>query len=201
MKGFGGFSKTIEQEERRRKNISNSNRGRRLRPESIIKRTETRRKNGFWKDKKLTAEKKSKTLKISWTKEKREKQSKKMQKYSRRYSEEKKGEKSHLWKGGVYSKNKTIRKQMDFRLWRKAVFERDNYTCQKCNIRNKTGLGRTVELHPHHIFNFSEYESLRFDTDNGITLCKECHNNFHNIFGRKENNLRQIKIFIEMFGQ
>ena len=56
--------------------------------------------------------------------------------------------------------------------WRKAVFERDSYKCQKCG---KIG----GKLNAHHIKPFSLYPDLRFDIDNGITLCKECHIELH----------------------
>lgn len=56
--------------------------------------------------------------------------------------------------------------------WRKAVYERDNYTCKACN---KVG----VQLVAHHIVPYSTNKQLRFDVDNGITLCKACHKEFH----------------------
>ncbi len=57
--------------------------------------------------------------------------------------------------------------------WRKAVFERDNYTCQCCGARN--GLGRAITLNADHIKPFAYHPELRFDLDNGRTLCVECH--------------------------
>lgn len=83
--------------------------------------------------------------------------------------------------------------------WRKGIFERDNYQCQKCLI--KKSHGNNIEIHPHHIKRFSDLISefliqynqfspiedkevlLRlainhkpfWDVSNGITLCKNCH--------------------------
>jgi len=51
--------------------------------------------------------------------------------------------------------------------WRREVYRRDNNTCQHC--------GATVGLHAHHILSYNEYPELRFDIDNGITLCTVCH--------------------------
>lgn len=79
------------------------------------------------------------------------------------------------WKGGISVLNKKIRNSMEFKLWREAVFKRDNYTCQKCGIKNEKGLGKTVYLHPHHIKQFSVYPELRFEVNNGITYCEKCH--------------------------
>jgi len=100
------------------------------------------------------------------------------------------GAKNHNWKGGIAPKNKLIRHSIEFRLWREAVFARDNWTCQKCE--EKGG-----ELHPHHIQNFADYPELRFAIDNGITFCKECHLEFHKIYGKKNNNESQSKGFIK----
>ncbi len=99
------------------------------------------------------------------------------------------GSKSHFWKGGISKENECLRKVAEYKLWRKAVFGRDNFTCQKCNISG----GR---LHPHHIFNFADYPELRFAIDNGITLCIGCHKLFHKKFGVKNNTKGQLEIFI-----
>lgn len=68
-------------------------------------------------------------------------------------------------------------KYMDRRIpeyneWRKAVYERDHYTCQICG---KVG-GR---LNAHHIKSFAKNPDLRFDVDNGVTLCDKCHKDVH----------------------
>lgn len=78
-----------------------------------------------------------------------------------------KGEKSILWKGGV-SKNRVLRYSADMKAWRRAVFERDNYTCQNCGIRG-------AYLEAHHIKSFSQHPELRFEIGNGKTLCRDCH--------------------------
>lgn len=81
---------------------------------------------------------------------------------------ERSGENSHLWKGGVSNQNELQRKSTEYKQWRKNVFERDLYTCQDCK---KIG-GR---LHADHIKPFSIFKELRFNLDNGRTLCVKCH--------------------------
>lgn len=73
---------------------------------------------------------------------------------------------------------KRVRGSVAFKDWRRAVFERDDYTCLSC--RQKGG-----RLHPHHVYSFTRYPGLRFDVDNGATLCEACHKKFHNIYGYK----------------
>lgn len=56
--------------------------------------------------------------------------------------------------------------------WAKDILKRDNYMCQKCNLKDK-------KLHAHHIKSWKEFKDLRFDMDNGITLCASCHKKTH----------------------
>lgn len=91
----------------------------------------------------------------------------------RKISEAHKGEKNHLWKGGITPINKQIRQSIEYKLWRTAVFERDNYTCIWCGTRS--GNGKTVVLNADHIKPFAHYPELRFAIDNGRTLCESCH--------------------------
>jgi 5-methylcytosine-specific restriction endonuclease McrA len=93
---------------------------------------------------------------------------KQTEQHRRNVSQSHRGVKNYRWQGGVESENRRIRHSINFRLWREAVFARDNWTCQECNKRGGT-------LHPHHIKSFAEYPELRFAIDNGLTLCIKCH--------------------------
>jgi hypothetical protein len=81
---------------------------------------------------------------------------------------EKSGEKSIFWKGGISSETELARKSPEYKVWRKSVFKRDNYTCIHCG---KIG----GKLQADHIKPFSKYKELRFDINNGRTLCINCH--------------------------
>jgi len=78
------------------------------------------------------------------------------------------GSNSHFWRGGITQINIKVRKSAKYRIWRSKVFERDLYICQKCG---KSG----VYLVAHHIKSFANYPDLRFEINNGLTLCKKCH--------------------------
>ena len=57
------------------------------------------------------------------------------------------------------------------------VINRDECTCQSCGCKNK-------RMVVHHIKGFEHFPHLRFDIDNGITLCIKCHNHFHKLYGK-----------------
>ena len=99
------------------------------------------------------------------------------------------GKNCHLWKGGITPENRRIRTSLEYKLWRKSIFERDNYICQKCDQ-----LGGN--LRAHHINNFADNKDLRLAIDNGIILCNECHKEFHRIYGKKNNTLEQLTEYI-----
>jgi len=78
---------------------------------------------------------------------------------------------------GLSTENDKIRHSVAYKIWRTAVFERDDYTCQNCN--EKGGY-----LNADHIKPFSLYPDLRFELNNGRTLCVPCHK-ATDTFGRK----------------
>jgi len=59
-----------------------------------------------------------------------------------------------------------------YRKWRENVLIRDNYTCMDCGDKEKV-------MHVHHIKPFATNENLRYEMDNGITLCPSCHRYRH----------------------
>ena len=98
----------------------------------------------------------------------------------------KRGSKSHFWKGGVTKANSLIRDSVEYDIWRKAVFERDQYTCQFC--RRKGG-----KLNADHIKPFGEFPEHRFDVDNGRTLCEDCHKTTDTYGGRANRRRKPLE--------
>lgn len=105
------------------------------------------------------------------------------------------GENSPCWKGdNVKIPRERYRDCADYRNWRKSVFDRDHYTCMCCGARN--GNGKYVRLNAHHIENFATNIEGRYDVDNGVTLCTDCHIAFHSCYGKKNNTKEQLDEFI-----
>lgn len=88
-----------------------------------------------------------------------------------------KGKNGSNWQGGITSILETLRHGIEYKLWREAVFKRDNYTCIWCGQRG----GR---LNADHIKPFSLFPELRFAIDNGRTLCHKCHQTTETYGGR-----------------
>lgn len=105
----------------------------------------------------------------------------------RKLSQRFKGERSHLWKGGVTSHHDKIRKSLDYSLWRESVFERDKYKCVLC------GDNRGGNLNADHIKPFALFPDLRFEVSNGRTLCIKCHKQTSTWGSRSRNYKSYIK--------
>lgn len=113
--------------------------------------------------------------------------------YRKRASEVKLGDKNPRWNTSMSDEERAhlyeerhSSKEATFRKW---VFIRDKYTCQKC--------GSTTELRAHHVMSFKSNPELRFDVKNGITLCENCHTTFHQIYGYGNNTKEQFMTFME----
>ena len=83
------------------------------------------------------------------------------------------GDKNPNWKGGITHPNKLLRNSDSFKKWRLSVFHRDNWTCRKCGKRSKQN--EYLRIEAHHVKPFAIFPELRFSIDNGLTLCKKCH--------------------------
>lgn len=87
------------------------------------------------------------------------------------------------WRGGITSEHRALRNSNRYKEWRTAVFERDNYTCLLCG---QVG----GNLQADHRYPWALFPELRFDVDNGQTLCDWCH-------ALKPKNFGSIEKFME----
>lgn len=90
------------------------------------------------------------------------------------------GKNHPMWRGGVTPRMKILRNSIRYRIWRKAVFERDQYACLWC------GDDRGRNLEADHIKPFAFFPKLRFQVKNGRTLCEPCHRKT-DTWGRKKS--------------
>ena len=66
--------------------------------------------------------------------------------------------------------------------WRRAIRKRDGRRCQMpgCTLKRP-------KIQVHHILKWSSYPHLRYDINNGITLCVACHKK---IRGKEDDYVR-----------
>lgn len=80
------------------------------------------------------------------------------------------GPNNHKW---ISDRTKLAKRQerndMAYQEWRKNVWLRDGF---KCRISNGDCQGR---IEAHHILGWSEHVELRYEVNNGITLCHAHH--------------------------
>lgn len=87
------------------------------------------------------------------------------------------GNKNPNWGGGTGTKRHRLMGRFKYLLWRKVVFERDNYTCQNCKKRG-------IYIMAHHLKSWAKYSRLRYVISNGLTLCKTCHAKRDELYAR-----------------
>lgn len=81
------------------------------------------------------------------------------------------GEKNPAWKGGLEFRKPSEHKHLcsKYKEWMLSVKKRDNW---KCKIANEDCHGN---LEAHHILGWIDYPELRYELNNGITLCHAHH--------------------------
>lgn len=82
----------------------------------------------------------------------------------------KRGEKHPNWKGGISSMRLQECNTPKYKAWVLDIYKRDDFTCQMPGCAQRGG-----KLSAHHIMKYSDHPTLRYELDNGITLCDSCH--------------------------
>ena len=102
------------------------------------------------------------------------------------------GEKAYNWNPSLTKEDRVIgRDTSDNKDFIRRVMARDHYTCKVC--------GKTKDeesLQVHHLNGYNWCVDGRTDDNNGITLCIDCHYNFHSIYGRGNNTKEQFEEWI-----
>lgn len=84
------------------------------------------------------------------------------------------GERNPAWKGGVTPERQRLYKTSEWKDFVKQVFDRDNYTCQRCG-KAIAGARGNRHIAAHHIKTWADYPELRMEMTNVVTLCRPCH--------------------------
>jgi hypothetical protein len=103
------------------------------------------------------------------------------------------GEKHPMWKPKLTEEDreKNKRRYGKYLNWKKAVLERDNYTCQ---ITKQTG---TVVV--HHLDGYAKFKDKRYDLENGVTLLDSIHTLFHRYYNNRNNTKEQFIEFVNLY--
>lgn len=73
-----------------------------------------------------------------------------------------------------------------YTFWRMSVLVRDNCECQHCGSKDN--------LHAHHIVEWDEDVSLRYEVRNGLTVCAGCHMKIHHAHREPWNTGKKMTI-------
>ena len=99
------------------------------------------------------------------------------------------GENSCMWNPNLTEDDRIHNRILpENKIWIRNIFIRDNYVCQICGKTNTT-------LNAHHLDGYHWCKEKRYDIENGISLCTDCHKEFHKLFGNKYNTREQFMEF------
>lgn len=99
------------------------------------------------------------------------------------------GERHYNWNPLLSDKDRIYKRDYpEYKKFVQIVLARDNYTCQFCN--------KIKDVEVHHLNGYNWFVEGRTNERNGITLCKNCHSNFHLEYGFGNNTKEQFKKWI-----
>ena len=96
------------------------------------------------------------------------------------------GNKHHNYNPHLTDEERERLRGQDHVHWREKVFERDDFTCNICKTRGG-------KLNAHHLDGDNWCKDKRFDVDNGVALCDDCHKKFHTAYGYGNNTKKQYE--------
>lgn len=70
--------------------------------------------------------------------------------------------------------------------WKEALLSKYGNKCHICGTEKG-------EMHAHHLIPYSQDANRRFSINNGIILCKECHNYLHKAYWQMNKDIKEYK--------
>ena len=107
------------------------------------------------------------------------------------------------WQGGLKPIHTAIRNLDEYKQWRNNVYRRDHYKCVLCESK---------DIHAHHLIPLGLICkiqgvkdtvdaldcSMLWNVSNGVTLCKECHNELHSMYGNRNCTAENFEEFKQL---
>lgn len=99
------------------------------------------------------------------------------------------GANNHNYNPGLsdYDRKELGRYEERYKAFRKTVYRRDRYSCVIC------GESKNNHMVAHHLDCYSNFPEKRTDPNNAVTLCEDCHKDFHGKYGYKNNTREQFE--------
>lgn len=88
----------------------------------------------------------------------------------------------------IMVKEHVLREDVRVKAWTPAVKMRDGFECKKCHVKKN--------LQSHHCIPYNIAPEMAFDINNGITLCRSCHSDFHSRFGSTSCGHYEISVVL-----
>ena len=107
------------------------------------------------------------------------------------YREAHSGENCHWYNPNLTEEDRQNRRIIEgYYEWTNEVKKQANWTCDICGRHGGN-------MNAHHLDGYNWCKEGRTDITNGVCLCEQCHNEFHNINGRGNNTKEQYIEFKE----
>lgn len=95
------------------------------------------------------------------------------------------------WKGGIAGLRQTVYGTHKWKECVKAVWKRDDATCQRCNLRKNNA--KEIPFDIHHIVSF-EVAELRTEVSNLVLMCEPCHYWAHTKKNQPNQFIKELKL-------
>ena len=100
--------------------------------------------------------------------------------------------------GCVVSRRRRVRTEEElasrtcpqYATWARRVKRRAKRRCEVCLVEG-------VKMTSHHLDSFADCRESRYDLDNGVCLCEECHHDFHGKYGYQHNRKWQFEEYAQ----
>lgn len=103
------------------------------------------------------------------------------------------GENHHRYNPNITDEERIFRRleseKENQKSWAKEVYKKDWYKCIICgDNKNKVA---------HHLNSYHAFPDERYDINNGVTLCRKHHKEFHTQYGYRNNTKEQFNSYLK----